>query len=144
MNLVARLFALLFSKGEESVIRAPTPLAPTTIHSGTGPLITLRYRKDHHLNEQRHSVETDHNLIVHTRDWPKREPWEEPAVMVLWVRNKDYILQPITFQDDVQWFNEYGPLDHTPAYHAKDPMFRLWSWGNGIVYASEIPPPFSV
>jgi hypothetical protein len=141
MRLLTNLWEFICGNDEEKKESEEITMlsvgAPSiTEHDGSLSKITLVYKDTINHLQQNHVIDNQLNIRVAIKGWPKREKYENPASMTLWVRNKDHIPKAVTFLDPLEWWDETGPIDFTPSYAGTQPLYRFWSWGDGRVFAS--------
>jgi len=112
------------------------PYWPAIIHEPIAHAI-LFYRADGPLM-QSHTVVlplTRTKIHISSLDWPERDRYNEPpAVLKLKIVANEKNPDGWIFNTTIHWPGQKGK----PQFKAKSPIIRLWSWGDGKVYAKEV------
>jgi hypothetical protein len=114
------------------------PYWPVNIHEPLS-LVRLWYVAKAPLVQKHTVVLPMENRIVeiNTNAWPRRDRYNQPpAVLEVKFITKDSPFVGLSFESKIRWPGQKGK----PQFKEKSPLIRLWSWGDGKVYAKEVSP----
>lgn len=112
------------------------PYWPTVVEEPAS-IAVLVYRKDGPLVQRYTVVRPLAHMPfgINTEGWPVRDRYNEPpAVIDLKVTASETNVRGIYFESNVQWPDR----KRGEGFKDKAPKIRLWSWGDGHVYAKEV------
>jgi hypothetical protein len=131
------------TKGKAAPDRCPicsamkgAPYVPTVVHEPNGIAVVV-YRPELPL-VQKHTIVRPLGRApfgVNTEGWPTRDRYSEPpAVLELKFTASESGMHSIFFESNVRW----PERKRGDGFKEKAPKIRLWSWGDGKVYAKEL------